>query len=216
MAKDLFKTAPTSKKAEPKEPTELKIGRDLDILAAADVISKAAETIEEKYGSRIRNTMLTHFTRTGTKLDKRPTNVKGLGLRWAEASLELKKRDVRRVLNPTELAALQKAGVPTQKKVVTEEHYYFNEELLADPAIRAKINTALSLIDFGGKDPILKQEEVSVQIVTDESLEQAFVGKTPKQAEELIALVGTLAIKPKFNGTVADAVAVLYGAGVEL
>jgi hypothetical protein len=216
---DMFAAAPTvatpkkekGKKAKP----ELSIGANLDVLAAADAVAKTLKGVQEAYGTMVKTTMTQHFAKEGTILGRRPENVRGTGL-TSEASLELRKRDERRHLEKSEVAALEAAGVKIEKKTVQEEKYYFNDAVLADPELREKISKALSLIDFGGESPILKQEKQEVQIVTDESVEQAFAGKTPEEAEALMNLVGTLAIKPKFNGSLRAAMETLEAAGVTL
>lgn len=216
---DMFATAPTvqaapkakGKKARP----ELNIGTNLDVLAAADAIAKTLKGVQEAYGTMVKSTMTEHFAKEGTMLGRRPENVRGIG-NTSDASLELRKRDERRVLSTEEAEALEAAGVKIEEKVTQEERFYFNDAVLADEAMREKISKALSLIDFGGESPILKQEKVVSKIVTDESVEQAFAGKTEAEATTLVGLVGTLAIKPKFNGTLKDAVEVLDKAGISL
>lgn len=216
---DMFATAPTvqaapkakGKKAKP----ELNIGTNLDVLAAADAIAKTLKGVQEAYGTMVKSTMTEHFAKEGTMLGRRPENVRGIG-NTSDASLELRKRDERRVLSTEEAEALEAAGVKIEEKVTQEERFYFNDAVLADEAMREKISKALSLIDFGGESPILKQEKVVSKIVTDESVEQAFAGKTEAEATTLVGLVGTLAIKPKFNGTLKDAVEVLDKAGISL
>lgn len=216
---DMFAAAPTvqatpkakSKKAKP----ELNIGNNLDVLAAADAIAKTLKGVQEAYGTMVKSTMTEHFASQGTTLGRRPENVRGIG-NTSDASLELRKRDERRVLSTEEAEALESAGVKVEEKVTQEERFYFNDAILSDPALREKISQALGLIDFGGQSPILKQEKVVSKIVTDESVEEAFAGKTKEEASALIGLVGTLAIKPKFNGTLKDAVDILDKAGISL
>lgn len=216
---DMFATAPTIQaalKAKGKKPKpELNIGTNLDVLAAADAIAKALMGVQEAYGVMVKSAMTEHFAAEGAALGRRPENARGIGA-TSDASLELRKRDERRVLSTEEVETLEVAGVKVEEKTTQEERFYFNDTVLADASMREKISRALSLIDFGGESPILKQEKVVSKIVTDESMGQAFAGKTKKQAAILVGMVGTLAIKPKFNGTLKDAVGVLDRAGITL
>lgn len=217
---DIFATAPaapsTEKKAKGKKAKpELQIGTNLDVLAAADAIAKTLEGVQSAYSTMVKNTMSKHFASEGTTLGRRPENVRGIG-DHSSASLELKKRDSRLALTTEEVTYLEEAGVEVEEKVTQEERFFFNEAILADPILRAKVSAAFALIEFGDITPIVKQEKVVSKIVSDESIEQAFKDKTPEQAEKLTAIVGTLAIKPTFAGTLREAIEVLETAGVTL
>ncbi len=217
---DMFATAPTTptkaaeKKAKKSKP-ELTIGRNLDVLAAADAIAKSMKGVIDAYGSMIKGSMTKHFATEGSTLGRRPENVSLTG-DHSTASGELRKRDERRVLIVEEAEKLEAAGVVIEEKEIEPERFYFDNEILSDPEYRAKVSAALSLIDFGGKSPIVKQERVVAKVVSEESIQQAFVGKTADEAEQLLQIVGTLAIKPKFNGTLAEASEILTLAGVTI
>lgn len=218
---DMFATAPTAPKAEKKSTKkakpEMALGRNLDVLAAADAVAKTMKGVLEAYGTMVKTDMTKRFAVDGTANNRRPENMKGLGeSSLVSASLELRKRDSRRSLTEDEATALEAAGVKVEEAVTQEERFYFNDQILSNPELRAKISQALSLIDFGGESPILRQDKVVSKVVTDESVEQAFQGKTAEEAEKLTQIVGTLAIKPSFSGSLADATQILANAGVTL
>lgn len=217
---DMFAAAPTTtapkaeKKAKKSKP-ELAIGRSLDVLAAADAIAKSMKGVIDAYGTMIKGSMSKHFASEGSTLGRRPENVSLIG-DHSTASGELRKRDDRRVLVTEEAERLEAAGVAIEEKEIEPERFYFNDEILANPELRQKVSAALSLIDFEGKSPILRQERVIAKVVSEESIQQAFCGKTAEESERLLQIVGTLAIKPKFNGTLAEASEILTQAGVTL
>lgn len=217
---DMFATAPTTKtekKTTKKAKPELALGRNLDVLAAADAVAKTMKGVLEAYGTMVKSEMTRRFAQDGSAAGRRPENMKGLGeSSLVSASLELRKRDSRRTLTEEEATALETAGVKIEEVETQPERFYFNEALITNPEYRAKISQALSLIDFGGESPILRQEKVTSKIVTDESVEQAFAGKTAEEAEQLTQIVGTLAVKPAFTGSLADATQILASAGVTL
>ena len=220
MTNDVFASAPVapapekkgkSKKAKP----ELHIGEKLDILAAASAITQSLESVILTHSEDVKGEMLKHFAQEGTALGRRPENVRGIGVH-SSASLELRKRDSRTVLKEEEADMLREAGVRLGTKVIQEEKFFFNEEILKDPVLREKVSQALGLIDFGGMSPIIKQERIEASVIEENSINDAFAGKTPEEAEKLTKIVGTLAIKPVFTGSLKDAAELLVEAGVTL
>lgn len=208
----------------------LKTTNPLDLLAAADALAKTLKTVADVHSTEVKSLMTKHFAHEGTMLGRRPENFRGLGDK-SSASCQLKQRDERRVLAPEEVEILTAAGVAMDEKVTQEEAYQFNQEVLANPELRAKISAAFALIDFGGLNPLVKLEKVTSKVVNEQSLETVYsaakakadTAKTPaekeaaeKEAAKLAGIVGTLAITPKFEGTLKDAMTVLMDAGITL
>lgn len=223
-AADIFASALTAPAPEKKKkgPAEVRIAANaqganpLDLLAAADALAKTLKTVAECHGTAVKSQMADYFATEGLKLHRRPDNFKGMA-DHATASCQLKKRDSRRPLEPAEVEVLEAAGVKIEKVTTQEERFFFNDEILANPDLRAKVSAALSLIDFGGLNPLLKQEKVESSVACDESVEAAFANaKNEDEAKKLAAIVGTLSITPKFSGTLQDAMGVLISAGVTL
>ena len=216
---DMFASAPTTTaapkgKAKKASKPELNIGLNLDVLAAADAVAKTLKGVQEAYGTMVKSVMSKHFALEGSVLGRRPENVKLIG-NQSDASGELRKRDERRLLCTEEAEKLQAKGVAVEKKILTPEKFMFDDDFLANQEDR-DLMSAFIAKNFGGRNPIRRQEEVSGYIVVDQSMDDAFNGKTTDEAEELEQIVGTLAIKPKFNGTLRQAMEVLDNAGVSL
>ena len=231
---DIFASAviapPKEKKAAKDKKVEIRIGTDLDLLAAADALQKTLKTVAEVHATDVKALMAKHFSHEGVLLGRRPENFRGLGDK-SSASCQLKQRDSRRVLVAEEIEYLKKAGVAMEEKVTQEEAFLFNQDVLADPVLRAKISAAFALIDFGGLNPLVKQERIVSMIANDQSLETAYAAAKTQadaaktdtekkaaeaEAEKLAALVGTFSITPKFDGSLQDAMQVLIAAGVTL
>lgn len=215
---DVFAAAPTVKaKKEPKKgPEEILIGKDLEIFAAASAVMASLKSVATIYESRVKDAMAGLFAHMGTEKNGRPDNFRGTSDN-ASASCELRKRDSRRELSKEEAEYLQSKGVSVEEKVIDEERFFFNEEIMTDPVLRKKVADALAKIDFGGKAPILRQEPKSIQVVSDSSVDEAFkMAGSEEEAKKMIAVIGTLAIKPKFDGDLKAAVEVLDKAGVKL
>ncbi len=222
MAKkvDIFsaaeKVAPTPEKKAKKTKEQIVLGSDLDNFSAAVAVTKTLEGVAATYEARIKANMLKLFASMGSEANKRPANFEGVGA-TSSASCELKKRASSSVLTEEEASMLTEKGIKLDEKVIREEAYLFNQAILADPVLRKKVSDALSKIDFGGISPILHQEREVKKVIHEESLDQLFMlSESEDEAAALIPTVGTLSIKPKFEGTLSDAVSMLEAAGVTL
>lgn len=195
---------------------QVELGMDLDVLAAADALVKTLKTTQETYGTKVKQGVTEHFVKEGMLLKRRPENVRGLGLK-SSASLEMRKRDERRVLTEDEVALLTRVNVRMKEVVVQEEAFIINPQLMNNPKHKDKIAQALGLLDFDGESVLVKQERITAMVVTEESLDDAFANaQTPEEERELISVVSTLAAKPTFNGSLMEAAQVLVEAGIKL
>ena len=219
--KDMFaaaeKVAPTPvKKAGKKDKETIVLGSDLDNLSAATAVIKSLEGVSAIYEAKVKANMLKLFANMGKEANKRPANFEGTGA-VSSASCELKKRASTSILTAEEAEMLTEKGIKLDEKEVRPEAYLFNQAILLDPVLRKKVSDALSKIDFGGISPILHQEREVKKIIHEESLDQVFMlCEDEAEAESLLPTVGVLSIKPKFDGTLSDAVLMLEAAGVTL
>lgn len=222
MAKsvDMFataaKVAPAPEKKKGKSKEQIEIGSDLDKFSAAVAVIKSLEGVKATYEAKIKETMTRLFSHMGMKDSKAPENFEGVGS-VSTASCELRKRSSASVLTVEEAQFLQEKGISLEEKVVKEEAFLFNSAILADVVLRKKVSDALSKIDFGGIAPILHQEREVKNIVSEESIDQLFkLADNEEDAARLLPMVGVLAIKPKFDGNLSDAVSMLEASGVSL
>lgn len=216
---DVFATALKVPKTKPKaknEKEQIPLGEDLDTYAAASAILKSLEVIQVRYEAKLKAVMSKLFAHMGNATKGKPTNFEGVGP-TSSASCELRKRSTSSILTEEESKILREKGISLEEKVIREEAYLFNSDILADPVLRKRVSDALSKIDFGDINPILHQEREVKNIVADDGIDQLFrLAETEDEALSMLPTVGVLALKPKFNGTLADAVAMLEVAGITL
>jgi len=216
---DMFASAIKAPKVEEKKKgkEQIQMGRDLDTYAAASAVLKSLEAVKAEYELKLKTTMAKLFSHIGIENRSKPANFEGIGP-VSTASCEIRKRSSASVLTDDEANALREKGITLEEKVVREEAYLFNAAILADPVLRKKVSDALAKIDFGGVAPILHQEREVKNIVAEDGIDQLFkLSETEDQALGMLGMVGVLALKPKFDGTLSDAVALLETqAGVKL
>jgi hypothetical protein len=213
----MFAAAPTvAPKKSKKDREEIDMGNDLNIfsgLAALITTLKATQTI---YEAKLKTKMTNIFAEKGLAQNKRPANWHGTSS-LAEASMQLKCRASSSILTTEEVKALQEAGITVNKKEISPERFLFNQAILSNPDLRAKVSAALSLIEFGDIQPILHEAAVEQYVVEDGTLDQVFqLAKTQEKAESLLPFVSVLAIKPSFKGGLKDATNLLIDAGIRL
>lgn len=112
-------------------------------------------------------------------------------------NLQMRKRGTNSPLGETECSLLLEAGLVPDAFVKTPELFAINPAFAADTALLAKVEKALSKIAGLPDNFIMKQEAVTVNVVGDALLEQAFKLKgVNRHYEEVIQMVTTLAFKP--------------------
>lgn len=165
--------------------------------AAIDAAIKALQGMLEVEAERIKTEATGIFIEEGLKINRKPDNFKAVEGN-ATTSVELRKRSTASVLKPEEQVILTENKVPFEREVVTAEAFLINPAYTNDMALLAKVEEALAGVDLPA-DFLMKQEEKTRAVVTDDSLEAVFK-KSAEDAEMLLPLVATLALKPKIDG----------------
>lgn len=159
------------------------------LCAARDAIDTLIKTIEM---DDVKPALSSEFVTAGRLDGKRPANFHGVEGE-AKASCELRKRAWNSSLTPEEVELLNK------HKISTEERFgwVINKAYANDIALQVKVSKALSAVEGIPSDFI--QPVPVVRTTTNDSLDQLF--RLPaKTITELLPIVGTLAIKPAWNG----------------
>ncbi len=197
---NLFTSAKTvaAKTSKAKKATAPAIDIEgLENYAALDALEKAVKTLKETARAAVNTAAKDVFVDAGTKINAKPENFKGKEGN-ATASIELKKRSSASGLSDIEIEQLAKAGIPTEEVADRDETYIFN---IAHLDWLAKNGAAVSkaLVKLGAPADIIQLQEASKKTVTTtESLDVLFT-KPAKIVNELLTIVGTIAIKPSFE-----------------
>lgn len=141
----------------------------------------------------VKDTMRSHFAKMAFEKGK-VENFKG-SEGTAVASLQCRKRSEASVLSAEERALLDQHKVPYGKKQKVVGTFAINPKYLSDEAMLDKAEKALAKAKLPD-DFIVHQEEVTVYVVTDDTLE-AVIEKG--LVETLMDTVYTLAIRAKLS-----------------
>jgi hypothetical protein len=190
-----------------KEKAQIEVS-GLSDLAKLDALIKAATAMKATLEADVKTFGFDQFMEMAG--GSRPSSFEGVdGV--ATASVELRKRGTNSALNEEEVAALQAAGITPFKQIVTNGLFAINPKFAEDSILLAKVEKALSKIvpdDF-----IVRQEEVSKMVVSDEILDEAFrTAKSPA----ILAIMTTMVLKPKLSEAYAmeqlldDAKAIMF------
>ena len=187
----------TAKKIEAKPTAKAKKDKvqiavaGLSDLAKLDALIKAATAMKATLETEIKTFGFDQFMDMAG--GSRPSSFEGTD-GDATASVELRKRGTNSALNEEEVAALQAVGITPFKQVVTNGLFAINPKYAEDETLLGKVEKSLAKIvpdDF-----IVRQEEVSKLVVSDEILDEAF--RTAKPAP-VLAIMTTMALKPKLS-----------------
>jgi len=200
MSKGLFSNAktikaPATEGRKPKVETVEVTG--LERFAAINAAITALSALAAVEEAAIKADMTERFVELGSKTHEVPDNYKGVEGK-ATASMQLKIRCSASALSSEDQTILKKNNVPFSTKVKTQEAFLINPAYNGNMKLLEKVEKALSKVDLP-EDFLLRQEEVSTQIVTRETLEEVFK-KTPAVIEALIPVVSTLAVSAKIEG----------------
>lgn len=196
--------APAKAKEKGKNPIVEMSG--IERHAALDAAIKSLTALRDAEAEQIKSAASAHFVEEGTKLKRTPSNFKGKEAS-ATTSIELRKRSTASVLKPEEQTVLSENKIPFDREVQTAEAFLINPIYTNDMNLLAKVEEALSKVDLP-EDFLMKQEEKTRAVVTDELLAAVFA-KSVEDAEMLLPLVSVLALKPSITGnfwTVLDEV----------
>lgn len=203
---NLFKNATvveakgTKGKKTAKATTEVE---GLELYAAIDHSIKWLKTLLETTKTTVIEVATHKFVADGVKIGGKPANFDGEEGK-AVANIQLKKRSSASGLNDIELALCNEYNVPTEQVSDRPVTYIFNPAHLAwIEANGMKLSAALAKIPGAPGDLIQKQEATTKIITTDDSLDFVFrtLAKKPDVIAQLLPVVGTLAIKPKYEAS---------------
>lgn len=213
---NMFDSAPVVKVKTPVSKDtaarEVEIGASLDYLAAINALTTSLNTVKVVYETEIKSMILENFVDFSMEQGKRAANFTGKGM-VSEANCQLKKRASTSVLTAEELDLLKANGISFDVATVHEEipeHYFFNQEVLSDPSITAKISAKLAEIpELEGKQVIIKQagrEKVTKNIVSENSFDEISKIQDRDLVKQLLSTVSSLALKDKLNTQDMDAI----------
>jgi hypothetical protein len=166
----------------------------LEAYAQIDALIKALEGQKKTMGAEINAEALEEFMRLGAN-GVRPDSFTGFEGN-ATASVELRKRSTASVLTEDEVKELTKLGIPVETVTLQNELFGINPAYVEDMKLLTKVETALAGIV--PEDFFFKQEKISKQVVSDESLVTAFAKKA---GSAVIRMLTTSALKPKLAVT---------------
>ncbi len=168
------------------------------------------ETLKKTFRGEIDTQMLSEFVTVGVSTGSKPDSFEGID-GDATASCEIRKRSVRSVLSPTDIAILKDHKIPIEETKSETETLIFNPAYLSDAKLMAKIEAALNKVVGLPDDIIMKQEGVTTYTVSDATVNAVFATKDKAKLELLVPIVTTLALKPKLDNdtVVADTIRTL-------
>lgn len=162
-------------------------------LALLDALIKSATAMKESIETEVKTRGFEIFMES--KGGTRPSSFVGVD-GAATASVEMRKRGTNSKLTDDEAEVLRAQGIEPFKQIVTQELFAINPSYAADSKLLSKVEKALDKLDLP-KDFIVKQEEVSKLVVSDEMLDTAFKDGTVSNA--VLSIMTTMALKPKLG-----------------
>lgn len=210
-AKTIAAPAPSAKKAK-----KVQAHIDgLEMYALLDATEKSIKTLKETYRSVVDPQVTDEFVATGMLIKRQPDNFEGTD-GAATASCEIRKRSSASGLDAAELAACKEHGISTERAVSTPEAFIFNPAYMNDSALMERISKAISGIKGIPADLILKQEETFKNVTTEKSIDEVFALGDEKLVRQLLPIVSTPALKPKYSGfDLAEALTTIHDEIVE-
>lgn len=199
-ANGLFSSAATIKAPAPKGRKEAAVEVEMKGMERFAAIKAAIDTLSTLAGveeAALKGLMADRFIEQGVMKQARPDNFKGID-GAAEGSCQLKVRAASSALSEDEQVLLTRHSVPFEKIVKTQEAFLINPLYTNNMELLAKVEEALEGVDLPD-DFLMKQEEVSIPVVNEESLSVVFKKDAP-EIELLLPVVTTMAIRAKIDG----------------
>jgi hypothetical protein len=187
-AKTLEKKPTAKAKQDKKEIPIAKIQQVAEIKALMQTLAGTLETLE----TEVKTAGFSQFLEMDCV--GRPESFRGTD-GMASASVEMRKRSTNSALNEDEVKVLREHGIEPFKQIVTQEMFGINPTYAADNSLMQRVEKALVKVAGLPADFIVKQEEVSKLVVTDEMLDAAFKKRDPV----VLQITTCMALKPKLN-----------------
>lgn len=196
-------TPVTKTKTKGKAKREVEIA-GLEDLAQVQALIASLEAVAKTLASDVKDKAVDEFVREGMAINRRPDNWRGVdGV--GSASVELRKRSTRSKLTAAEQEQLTAAGISFGEAVTTEERFVINPAYMNDQALLEKASNAMSKVKGMPEDFITLQAKQSHSVATEATLNEVFALDDAAKVRELVAVAGTLALKPKLEATDIEA-----------
>jgi len=169
----------------------------IENLASIDAVMKALTALRATVEETVKGQMHDQFVIDGHKIGRKPDSFVGTE-NGATASCELRKRSTMSVLTDDDVALLEAQGITYETVETTKECFVINPAYKDDSKLLEKVSTALEKVPGMPEDFIMMQTGVYKRVVTDETVNQVFAKGV---ADDLLGVVGVLAIKPKIEGS---------------
>lgn len=186
--------APTKSAAKKATKTEVTLV-GLEQVAQIDALLKALTAAKATLEADVKASAFTYFFDEAHASGKRPENFRGVE-GTASASIEMRKRSTASALSDEEVTLFEQHGLKVEKAISVQKLFGINPAYAGDDKMLEAVSTAIAKIvpaDF-----IVVQEEKSKNVVGEETMEQAFKIKAPR---EIIEAISVMAIKPKLETT---------------
>lgn len=215
---DLFGSAAVEVKVVKKKSAKptVAVSENLDILAWMDTVIDTVSGARAFYEAEVKLEARKIYIDRGMQQKSQPENLSLMAPEESTASAEFRKRSSMSKLTDEQIAVLEANSIPYETAVIKEEHYFFNPELINNPATRQAISKALANVpELKNQQVLMKQEKEVKYIVADESLNRAFAQVDKRSMlEAILDIVSVAAIKVKSNVTVAQAIEKLQSKGL--
>jgi hypothetical protein len=186
------KTGKSAKPAKKEIPIE-----GLFAYANIDAAIKALEGLKASFEPQVKGNAFKAFM--AMEGGVKPESFTGVE-ESATASMELRKRGTNSALKADEVILLQQHKINPLKEITCRELFAINPKYAADAELLGKVEQALA--DVVPEDFIVKQDEISKMVVTDENVNEVFAAKTSLNKdvfESLVKVVTTQAVKAKLT-----------------
>ena len=207
MVKNMFANAKAvngkvkAKKADDKRKVAIK---GLEAYASICALEDTIKALKDTFRAQVNEGVTAEFVREGKHLKRRPDNFRGTENN-ASASCELRKRSSASSLTDAEVELLERHGVSFTEVGDVVETYIINPAYKDNEELLNKVGKALGKVAGIPDDFLQLQVAAKKKVTTDTSLDEVFA-KSPELIEPLLAVVGTMAVKPKLeNGDVSTA-----------
>lgn len=193
--------APKPKSPKASLKPEVQVER-LELYAAIAAATKSLVSMLETVGEQVKDTITAHFVEKGIQQGAQPLNFDGIDGR-ARASCQIKKRSSNSPLDATEVALLEKHGIPMETVTDVVETFIINPAHATNAELLERVSRALEKVPGLPADFIQKQVGTPKVIATTETLPAIF--KLKREAlEEVIRTAGVIAIRPQTEESISS------------
>lgn len=165
--------------------------------------------LKEVFEANVKSAMEDHFVDAGVAAKARPDNFEGFEGE-ATGSCQLKVRSSASALSEDEIARLTAAEIPVETVHMSEEMFGFNNEHIKNPAIMEVLSKVISKAKINGEalpeDLIVVIPARTKTVANDASIEALFK-KSQNEVRALLPILTTLAVNPKTNPNIKEAIA---------